>query len=524
MREKLFIFLLACLTFSSLYSQRQLKTSVKIGEKDYSISCINKNGVVFISAKELASILSLNCYFNSETKKIEIKFSNYSVKLTAESNFIVLLRKEDNYQKVYQIPLTPLLIQDDIFFPIAFTVGYLSIAYGSNMIYNQESNSLVITDESTLKTIKTKVENNFKYDLYQIYVEEKINGTLVRFKTSRKITLPRYSIINNILYVFFANATVNPEVTKGLLPLGLIRDYSLSIISEKNFQFEFFLAEEHSSIEIFQDSNTSDIILTIHNKVLSSRAKKINDVKDKWIFDAVVIDAGHGGEDPGAIGVTGVKEKDINLGIALKLGKLIEENLPTVRVIYTRKTDTFVELYKRGKIANENGGKLFISIHCNSTPQKNTNSRGFEVYLLRPGRTKEAIAIAEFENSVIKYEDNPERYQQLTDENFILVTMAHSQFMRYSEKFSDILNQEWEKMVEIPSNGIKQAGFYVLVGASMPSVLIETGYLSNKRDEEYLRSSKGQLEIAKAIFNAIKKFKEFYDKEVEVLNEKENKD
>ncbi|MDH7603615.1 MAG: N-acetylmuramoyl-L-alanine amidase, partial [Melioribacter sp.] len=164
-----------------------------------------------------------------------------------------------------------------------------------------------------------------------------------------------------------------------------------------------------------------------------------------------------------------------------------------------------------------------FSIHCNSTPQKNISNRGFEVYLLRPGRTKEAIEIAEFENSVIKYEDNPQRYQQLTDENFILVTMAHSQYMRYSEMFSDLLNREWKNTVKIPTNGIKQAGFYVLVGASMPSVLIETGYLSNPKDEAYLKSHTGQNEIAKAIFNAIVKYKENYDREIDILSKNEEK-
>ena len=156
---------------------------------------------------------------------------------------------------------------------------------------------------------------------------------------------------------------------------------------------------------------------------------------------------------------------------------------------------------------------FFISIHCNSTEQKDISYRGFEVYLLRPGRTQRAIAIAEFENSVIKYEDNQQRYQKLTDENFILVSMAHSQYMRYSESFSDILNQEWKQVVKIPSLGIKQAGFYVLVGASMPGVLIETGFLSNRKDEAHVKSSEGQAEIAQAVFNSVKKYKENYEKE-----------
>jgi N-acetylmuramoyl-L-alanine amidase len=244
------------------------------------------------------------------------------------------------------------------------------------------------------------------------------------------------------------------------------------------------------------------------DKPVVDLVSKINE----WKFDVVVIDAGHGGKDPGAIGVTGVREKDVNLGIALKLGKLIEQKIPGVKVVYTRNNDTFVELFKRGKIANEANGKLFISIHCNALKQKPSTTRGFEVYLLRPGRTQRAIEIAEFENSVIHFEEDPNRYQALTDENFILVSMAHSAYMRYSEKFSDILNQKWTAHTKIPSRGIKQAGFYVLVGASMPSVLIETGFLTNREDEAYLKSEKGQKEIANAILNSVIAYKDYYDK------------
>jgi N-acetylmuramoyl-L-alanine amidase len=181
-----------------------------------------------------------------------------------------------------------------------------------------------------------------------------------------------------------------------------------------------------------------------------------------------------------------------------------------VKVVYTRSNDTFVELYKRGKIANEKGGKLFISIHCNSTPKRPTDASGFEVYLLRPGRTQEAIQIAARENGVIQYEDNPKRYEKLTDENFILVSMAHSSYMKYSEKFSDLLDKQFSKNLEFGSRGIKQAGFYVLVGASMPSVLIETGFLTNRKDAAYLKSENGQMKIAESILGAINKYKDYY--------------
>lgn len=516
-----FFFVFIC----NFHAQRLLKISVDINGNSFALSYVSKNGNVFASAKELAALLSANQYYNSETLKLELKFSDYTLKLTAKNQFVVLTRKSDSTQTIFQIPVSTLFLKDDIFIPLNYCVDYLSIAYGKKIIFDLKSRTLKITKESirtktAIEEIKAADKRNptedvSQYDIYEISIEEKSNGTLIRFKANRKILLPRYSIHNNVLYIFFTNVSVNPEITKNLNPIGLVKQCRHTITSSKNNQIEFVLRDGYSASEIFQDVESNDVILTIRNKLFIEQTKNKIDNKAKWIFDAVVIDAGHGGIDPGAISISGVKEKNINLSIALKLGKMIEKNLPEVKVIYTRKTDEFVELYKRGKIANEANGKLFISIHCNSTPQKNISNRGFEVYLLRPGRTKEAIEIAEFENSVIKYEDNPERYQKLTDENFILVSMAHSQYMRYSEKFSDLLNQEWEKKVNIPSNGIKQAGFYVLVGASMPSVLIETGFLTNKKDEAYLKSNAGQTEIAKTIFNAIVKYKEYYDREIE---------
>ena len=189
------------------------------------------------------------------------------------------------------------------------------------------------------------------------------------------------------------------------------------------------------------------------------------------------------------------------------------DEMKNVRVVYTRKTDTFVELDRRGQIANEQGGKLFISIHCNSLEHKPSSTRGFEVYLLRPGRTEEAISIAERENAVIKMEPGYEkRYKELTEENFILVAMAQSAYVKASEQFADILQNAMGRETGIPNSGVKQAGFYVLVGAAMPNVLVETAYLSNRQEERFLKSESGQQKIAESIFRAIKRYKTEYEK------------
>ncbi|NJD23040.1 MAG: N-acetylmuramoyl-L-alanine amidase [Melioribacter sp.] len=526
------LLLLILLTASIIFPQRLYKISVQISGREETLSYVTKAGIDYASAKELSSILSAAHFFNAEAAKIEIKFKNYILKLTAKNQFVILNRKDDGAQSIFQIPISTLLINEDVFIPLIYCTDYLSLCYGKKILFDSRSKNLIITEEpfATEALVKAKQPQekeikqpdieppaeriSSKYDINFIEVEEKSNGTLIRLKATRKINIPKHSISNNTLYVFLPGVTIAPDIVNSVKPAGLVQRIKKTVITSKNNQLEFALSDGYSTTEALQDLDNYDILITIHNKLFDSTLSNIDDAKSKWLFDAVVIDAGHGGKDPGAIGVTGVKEKDVNLAIALKLGKLIEKNLQEVHVIYTRKTDEFIELYKRGKIANENAGKLFISIHCNSTEAKDISYRGFEVYLLRPGRTSQAIKIAEFENSVIKYEENPDRYQKLTDENFILVSMAHSQYMRYSETFSDLLDQEWKNDVKIPALGIKQAGFYVLVGASMPGVLIETGFLSNRKDEAHLASTTGQNEIARAIFSSIKRYKENYDKEL----------
>jgi N-acetylmuramoyl-L-alanine amidase len=256
--------------------------------------------------------------------------------------------------------------------------------------------------------------------------------------------------------------------------------------------------------------STTDVFLHPQKKP----ARKTNQAK--WKLDCIVLDAGHGGHDPGAIGTKGTKEKKVTLGIVLKLGALIKENMPDVRVVYTRKDDRFIELDQRGKIANSAGGKLFISVHCNSSEEKPTKVGGFEVYLLRPGRTDEAMRIAEFENSVIKLEkDYEKRYQQLTDEQFIVINMAQSAYMKYSEHIAELLHREIKKSKIVKSLGVKQAGFYVLVGASMPNVLVESAFLSNLKEEQFLASSEGQAFFARKIFAGIEQYAKDYAKSQE---------
>ncbi|MFC2129924.1 N-acetylmuramoyl-L-alanine amidase [Bacteroidota bacterium] len=247
-------------------------------------------------------------------------------------------------------------------------------------------------------------------------------------------------------------------------------------------------------------------------RVVNPSAINLNEEKKKWKLDVIVLDPGHGGKDAGAVGVTGVYEKNITLQLAKKVKELLAKELPKTKVILTRSDDRFIELYKRGQIANDAKGKLFISIHFNAARRKPSKASGLETFILRPGRNDDAIRVANFENSVIKFEKQTNKYKKLTDEELIIATMAQSAFVKFSELFARMMQEEVVKATKLEDRGVKQAGFYVLIGASMPNILFEACFLSNREDEKFANSEQGLEKIARGMVNAVKKYAEEYGK------------
>jgi N-acetylmuramoyl-L-alanine amidase len=235
----------------------------------------------------------------------------------------------------------------------------------------------------------------------------------------------------------------------------------------------------------------------------------------RWRFDTIVIDAGHGGKDPGAV-AHGVREKDVALSVALKVGRYVEEELG-VRVVYTRTSDHFVTLRNRGRIANEAGGKLFVSIHANAAT--NAQAYGTETFFLGLHKNEAAREVMERENSVVRLEEDQSVYEDLDDEALIVRTMANSLYLQKSESLAALIEGQFRNRVGRKSRGVKQAGFLVLWGASMPAVLVELGFLTNASEAAFLRTEQGQDYMASAIFRAIRDFKEVYDRETLGVNE-----
>lgn len=231
-----------------------------------------------------------------------------------------------------------------------------------------------------------------------------------------------------------------------------------------------------------------------------------NTINDRFI---VVIDPGHGGNDPGAIGTRG-KEKNINLNVARKLGRLIEDNCNDTKVVYTRKSDIFVPLHRRAEIANNAKANLFISIHTNAVARKNSYVKGTETYTLGLHRTEENLEVAKKENSVILIEDDyKQRYAGFnpnSSESYIIFEFMQDKNMSQSVNFATLIQQNFKSYNRI-DKGVHQAGFLVLRETSMPSVLIELGYISNPSEETYLLSDKGTTDLANAIYRAFINYK-----------------
>tara|TARA_Y100001970_G_scaffold267464_1_gene357524 strand:- start:2455 stop:3912 length:1458 start_codon:yes stop_codon:yes gene_type:complete len=444
----------------------------------------------YISIHDYGNMNNNQIVFYDDKSKVELKSGKHRIIFTYNASFFKI--NDD----IYHMFIPTIHQNDDFLIPI---IPFL------NIINNIMSAPIGFIDTSE----KYLITYGNNYNISNIEISKKSNGTIIQINTNKNfdtniisgsitpggwlnLTIPG-GRVDSI-------ATVN---SKKISPISRIRCLQYNESAQISFLLnekvdEFDINSEDSSIKISIRMNTQESI------------QKIKEMQEKWLLDTIIIDAGHGGKDPGAIGIGGLQEKTVTLDVAKKLGKLLEENLG-VTVVYTRKTDKFVPLKKRTQIANDSNGKLFISIHANASKHSHS-ATGFETYLLRPGKWDDAVEIVQRENEVIKLEDDwQNKYTDFSDENFILASMAQNEFIKESEFLASEIQTQLDYVLNIKNRGVKQAGFYVLYGANMPNVLIELGFISNKKDVRLLNKSRYRQKMAEAIFRAIVKFKEKYE-------------
>lgn len=228
----------------------------------------------------------------------------------------------------------------------------------------------------------------------------------------------------------------------------------------------------------------------------------------------VVIDAGHGGRDPGAVGKKS-KEKDIVLDVALKTGTYIRQNLPDVKVIYTRTKDEFIELHRRAAIANENDADVFISIHCNAL--KDTRVYGAETFVMGEHRTAANLEVAKLENAAILLEENQDETYGGFDPNstaaYIALSLYQSANKNQSLQLAQNVQEQFTSRVGRKDRSVQQAGFLVLYRTTMPSILVELGFITNPAEEAFLMSEQGKVYMASAIYRAFRDYKVQFERE-----------
>lgn len=244
--------------------------------------------------------------------------------------------------------------------------------------------------------------------------------------------------------------------------------------------------------------------------------------QNSYKIRTVVIDAGHGGKDPGALGKK-VREKDIVLNISLQVGHYIKKYLPDVKVIYTRDKDVFIPLHRRSEIANDSKADLFISIHANAN--RNSKIRGTETYTLGLHKTKENLEVAMKENAVMLYEeDYSTKYEGFDPNNpasYIIFNLMQGVNRDKSISLAELTEYQFKHRTGRHSRGVREAGFWVLKQVSMPSILVEVGFVSNPTEEKYLATKQGQEYLASAIFRAFRAYKNKVEEASSILHKEE---
>ncbi|MCL1901841.1 MAG: N-acetylmuramoyl-L-alanine amidase, partial [Firmicutes bacterium] len=281
------------------------------------------------------------------------------------------------------------------------------------------------------------------------------------------------------------------EITETLSPIEFGQDnQDLAKVQIISFEEQSIVDDSYAII---------DDLSGVEGLLPENTAPKKKLLKKKRI---IVVDAGHGGEDPGAVGPNGTREKNINLSIAHELAKILR-NDTDYEVIMTRGDDTFIPLVERTKIANDNKADLFVSIHCNANFNK--SATGFEIYFLSEKATDEqSAATARLENSVIELEGKPSKKRSMLQD--MLWSMMVNEYINESSELGSFIAGETPGRLKIPNRGVRQANFYVLRGAQMPAVLVESAFISNYSDESKLNRKNFQVATADSIYEGIKKY------------------
>jgi len=503
---------------------------------------------VLVDLESMARALRLNFRKNPDGLVLEEAFrKNHTLcSITSGNSFVrISSRNAEQPERMLQLPSAPVAKQSRLYLPASQAARLFTLWLDRPVEYNASTNSISASLQpkrgaeslATIGLIKTEepraatTENGSDADaaktvITDIEVETRANGAIINFTASGP--LAQVSLLkpdaDGLCYFSLAKTSCDVKALSKIYNSGMVKSITPKLFANAGLQFTIALDNRSipiSSVDFQRNKKDNCYVLYIRTDADVEKIHKtekeqqiaevLNRDVEKWKLNTIVLDAGHGGKDPGAIGGTGIREKDVALNIVHDLGTFIEQRWPDVRVIYTRRDDTFIPLHERGKIANRRGGKLFISVHCNASP--NRTARGSEVYILGTHKNRAALDVAMLENSVIRQEaDYQIAYKGFTEEHLIMSSMAQNAFAKQSTTLAqDILKPVERRKAANRSRGVRQAGFMVLWTPSMPSALVEVGYLSNPSEEQILRDRQEQAKIAYGIFQGLQTYRKSYE-------------
>ena len=451
-------------------------------------------GTTLIAATALFDLLGYRWQWEPMTQRL-ISTNNTTRMSFVQDNLFCTIN-----ENVVQMPLAPMRRGGTLYIPIETIVHVLNAA-GNRCSWSATSKTLEVTTDH--KTILSVV------------CDQKQNGTLLTIVLADSLPFDYTYFHPNLLLNFFGG-TIDTQLIRNSNRVGIVK--SLSAVQFKgSAQVSVVLTREIEDplIDYVQDTRTVMVSLRPQKTQLKkTNQQSLPSSLPMQGIKTIVIDPGHGGKDPGAIGPTGVQEKTVVLGIALQLRDLLKKK-PGFTVHLTRDTDVFIPLSERTKIANDKKADLFISIHADAVPgnaKRKEATKGYKIYFLSQAKNEEDKLVAMRENAVIELEEKPQNYSNLQN---VLIDLAGNEYLRESQDLCIMLDQKFNsglsKQISKLHLGVGQANFWVLNGAYMPSVLVEAGFLSNPAEEKLLSDKSFQKKMAQTIYEAIVSFSEKYE-------------
>jgi N-acetylmuramoyl-L-alanine amidase len=499
-RSKFFLFPFLTVLFLAILPVSKYADSeeyIIAEEHIYPIEIKIISGNQYVSLQRVADILNSRLMFDEDKNSYTYKFENRLAILAPGKSLISV---EGRLEFINQKTIPD---DDDILVPVEFLTKIIPLIHKQPMLYNAASRAFILGDAA---------------DPYNLQVDTLTKPTYVRMIIQAKDSIPfKVSRDNKEVTVVFSKKII-------LLPFNE-RKFTDDIIESVSFtqrkdstEMQINLRSEPRDIKSYKFKDPFRLIIDFMRDSATGEIKNSTGAEPikadeysgtpSWLesndVKTIVIDPGHGGTNEGAIGVDGLKEKDVTLEIAKNLKSIIEQNIAGVKVVLSRTSDIDVSIQARTEIANHNKADLFVSIHCNGSV--NRNARGAEVFILSSEASDDATrAVAELENQADESSPASTKipHSPLTP---ILWELAQNEYLRESALLAEQMQAELNQLLDTPERGVKQAPFKILTGAIMPAVLVEVAFITNPKEEKDLRSELYQTAIAKAIYRSILRF------------------